>query len=121
VLRRQGQKLERATLVVEVKNRFPVGLQLFVVFSDSLGSVRVPPEGELVFGAAPVEASGVAVREQHSIERIELDERHLPGILHAQQVALTLVGRTEAADYVRVRSSDYVHLRVMLRAEMSLP
>jgi hypothetical protein len=68
-----------------------------------------------------VEASGVAVGERRSIEHVELDERHIPGILHAQQIALTLVGRTEAAEYVRVRSSDYVHLRVMLRAEMSLP
>ncbi len=120
-LRRQGEKLERATVMVEVRNRFPVGLQLFLVFSDSLGFVRVPPEGELVFRAAPVGTSGIAVGEQHDIQHFELDERHIPGILHAQQLALTFVGRTEAADFVRLRTSDYVHLRVMLRAEMSVP
>lgn len=121
MLRRQGEKIERATLVVEVRNRFPVGLQLFLVFSDSLGFVRVPPEGELLVAAAPVEPSGIAREERHSIQRIELDGRHIPGILHAQQLGMTLVGKTEAAEYVRIRSSDYVYLRVMLRAEMRLP
>jgi len=32
-----------------------------------------------------------------------------------------LLSWTTAEQYVRIRSSDYVHLRAMLRAELALP
>ncbi|MCS7169067.1 MAG: hypothetical protein NZ949_00415 [Candidatus Kapabacteria bacterium] len=120
-LRRQGRRVERATVIVEVRNRFPVALRFHLVLADTLGFVRIPPEGEMFFAAAPVTVSGVAEAEQHSLQRFELDERHIPGILRAERLSIALVAHTPAQQYVRLRTSDYVRLRAMLRAELVVP
>lgn len=120
-LRRQGRKVERAAFVVELQNRFPVALQLSLVLSDTLESVRIPPEGELLFAAAPVTAEGVAAGGQKTLQRFELDQQQLAVLLRAERVSVVLLSWTTAEQYVRIRSSDYVHLRAMLRAELALP
>ncbi|MCS7176119.1 MAG: hypothetical protein NZ960_00605 [Candidatus Kapabacteria bacterium] len=120
-LRRQGQRVERATVVMEVKNRIPIAVHLRLVLSDTLGWVQVPPDGELFVAAAPVSPSGIAVGEQYTVQRFELDERHLPGILQANRLKVWLAAATTAQQYVRIRTSDYVSLRASLRAELSVP
>ncbi len=120
-LRRQGQKVQRAEVVVEARNRFPLSLQLALLFLDSLGIVRVPLEGHLAFGAAPVGATGIAVSEQHTLQRFELRPEHIPAVLQANSVAVELVAWTTAQQYVRIRTSDYIHLRAMVRVELVAP
>lgn len=121
VLRRQGQKVQRAEVIVEARNRFPVSVQLAIVFTDSLGVARVPLEGYLVFSAAPVTAAGVAAAEQHSLQRFVLGPEYLPVVLQADSVAVELVAWTTAQQYVRLRTSDYIHVRAMVRAELTVP
>jgi|LJSS01.1.fsa_nt_gb hypothetical protein len=121
MLRRQGQRIERAEVIVETRNRFPVTLQFFLVFADTLDSVRVPLEGVVSIPAAPVTLSGVAETEGHGLQRIVLDSWQIPLLLRADRLRLELRAQTTAQQYVRIRTSDYVHLRAMLRAELAVP
>jgi len=121
ILRRQGQKIEEAVVMVEVRNHFPIAVQVRLRFVDSLSVVSVPPEGYLTFAAAPVTSNGTAEREQYAFQQFVLDERHIPILLQADSLAVELVAWTTAQQYVRIRTSDYAHVRAMARVSLVVP
>jgi hypothetical protein len=116
-LRRQSRAVRSARAVVEVYNLFPVALELQLTLADSLDSLRLPPQAPLWIAAAPVTAAGVGAAPQKVLSSFPLSQEQLELLRRADRVRVRLRGETSAGQYVRIRSSDWVHMRATLQIE----
>jgi hypothetical protein len=116
-LRRQSRAVRSARAVVEVYNLFPVALELQLTLADSLDSLRLPPQAPLWIAAAPVTAAGVGAAPQKVLSSFPLSQEQLELLRRADRVRVRLRGETSAGQYVRIRSSDWVHMRAILQIE----
>ena len=117
MLRRQSRAVRSARAVVEVYNFFPVALELQLTLADSLDSLRLPPQAPLWIAAASVTAAGVSAAPQKVLSSFPLSQEQLELLRRADRVRVRLRGETPVGQYVRIRSSDWVHMRATLQIE----
>jgi hypothetical protein len=79
--------------------------------------LRLPPQAPLWIAAAPVTAAGVGAAPQKVLSSFPLSQEQLELLRRADRVRVRLRGETSAGQYVRIRSSDWVHMRATLQIE----